>query len=203
MAHRLRDVAQLNQLKPIYGLSDELDLSDSHEEDRTGVRLPDYPDFVFIYPQDPGYTLDLSLRKRIATYLSTNYADNVHPRELLHFVPDRVHVYGKVKFVGGGDMVHSLFAYKNPDTTRRDASYIKHRPDGTQQRQLALALVSSAKLDGSARMPAYRSFATDEIVTIDSILGLVGRVWNQSKRRYIVVGRPEVMEQVDGATFTT
>jgi hypothetical protein len=100
--------------------------------------------------------------------------------------------YGCIQFYFILDLP-SCFPFKNS----------QRRPDGTQQRQLALALVSPAKLDGSARMPAYRSFATDEIVTIDSILGLVGRVWNQSKRRYIVVGRPEVMEQVDGATFTT
>ncbi|KAJ7937833.1 hypothetical protein B0H13DRAFT_2302305 [Mycena leptocephala] len=207
MAHRLRDVAQLNQLKLLHGLKDEVDLSDAREEERSGIGLPDYPDFVFVYPQERAYALDQAMKKRIASCLSTNFANNVHPRDLIHFIPDHVHAYGKIKFVGGGDTCHSMFAYKNPDGTRRDASYIKvnsfhyPRPSGPQERKLALALVSPGKLEGSRRMPAYRTYAVDETVSIDSILGLIGRVWNKSKRRWILLGRPEVMEQVDGATF--
>lgn len=41
MAHRLRDIAQLNQLKQVYGLADELDLSDSRDSENSGEHLQD------------------------------------------------------------------------------------------------------------------------------------------------------------------
>lgn len=41
MASRLRDVAQLNQIKLVYGLTRELDLSDSHEAETSGRHLAD------------------------------------------------------------------------------------------------------------------------------------------------------------------
>lgn len=41
MAHRLRDIAQLNQLKLVYGLTGELDLSDSRDAEDNGRHLPD------------------------------------------------------------------------------------------------------------------------------------------------------------------
>ncbi|KAJ7114214.1 hypothetical protein C8R43DRAFT_903080 [Mycena crocata] len=248
MAHRLRDIAQINQLKLIYGLADELDLSDSRETEKTGFALEDYPDFVFIYPQDRTHALEQSTKKRISTFLSTNYAPaNVQAADLIKFVPDLVHAFGKIKFVGGGDMCHSVFAYRNPDTTRRDASFVKYclqvdankhrrrapvqmqdaafygqvqfyfildlpddfpfakshrRPGRCQGRRLALALMSPTKLEHSGRMPAYKQFAPAEVVTIDAILGLIGRVYTNGKRRWMLLGRPEVMEQVDGATFS-
>ncbi|KAJ7809575.1 hypothetical protein B0H14DRAFT_2379645 [Mycena olivaceomarginata] len=41
MAHRLRDVAKLNQLKLIYHLREELDLSDSRDVQSRGLTLSD------------------------------------------------------------------------------------------------------------------------------------------------------------------
>lgn len=56
----------------------------------------------------------------------TNYTNEwLDVRTIIQHVPERIHVYGKLKFIGGGDMCHSAFVYKNPDTTQRDASYLK------------------------------------------------------------------------------
>lgn len=41
MAHRLRDIAQLNQIKLVYGLTNELDLSDSRDAEDSGMHLTD------------------------------------------------------------------------------------------------------------------------------------------------------------------
>ena len=112
MVHRLRDVAQLTQLKMIYGLRDESDLSDSRDEERTGLKLPNCafylvttdfhllirlvdPDFVFVYPQDHAYVVNQSLKTRIAAYLSTNYADrrsrSLCPRAYPHIWQSQIH----------------------------------------------------------------------------------------------------------------
>jgi hypothetical protein len=84
---------------------------------------------------------------------------NQHRRQAPENMQDTA-FYGCIQFYFILDLL-SCFPFKNS----------QRWPDKTQQQQLALALVSPAKLDGSARMPAYCSFATDEIVTIDSILG--------------------------------
>ncbi len=76
------------------------------------------------------------------------------------------------------------------------------KSSGPQGRKLALALVAPVKLEGSsARRPAYSQLKAPEIVSITTIAGLVGRVWDDMKRRWMIVGRPEVMKLVDSATY--
>lgn len=101
--------------------------------------------------------------------------------------------YGQVKFYFVLDLPHEFpWMQSQLHGARLDS----------QERTLALALISPAKLEGlSRRMPAYQHFSSDEIVDISTILGLVGRVWDDAKRRWLIVGRPDVMEQVDGATY--
>jgi hypothetical protein len=41
LAHRLRDIAQLSQIKLLYGLSDELDLSTEKAMEDTGHKFDD------------------------------------------------------------------------------------------------------------------------------------------------------------------
>lgn len=41
LAHRIRDVAQLSQIKLLYGLTSELDLSPEKNMDDTGLSLDD------------------------------------------------------------------------------------------------------------------------------------------------------------------
>jgi hypothetical protein len=41
LAHRIRDVAQLSQIKLLYGLTSELDLSPEKNMDDTGLALDD------------------------------------------------------------------------------------------------------------------------------------------------------------------
>ncbi|KIY72430.1 hypothetical protein CYLTODRAFT_449793 [Cylindrobasidium torrendii FP15055 ss-10] len=152
-------------------------------------------------------------------------------------------------FPGLSAIIHSAHAYRNPDPSRRDASYIKyilevdrrahrrnqqeemverayygqvqmyltldiphdfpfaaqhHREGGkSNARTLALALVRPVRLENTVpgRMPQFAALLPSEIVDIDTICGLVGRAWDSGKRRWVIIGRPDVMEVVDGASF--
>lgn len=78
-----------------------------------------------------------------------------------------------------------------------------HHHEGQQACTLVLALIHPVKRskDNSTRTPCYHQFAAAEVVDIGAILGLVGRVWNAERRRWLLVGRPEVMALIDGATY--
>ncbi|CUA70931.1 Elongator complex protein 1 [Rhizoctonia solani] len=66
-------VAQLAQLKHIYGLSDELNLEARHSNCATGTRYPTidkiYDELVFVHPKRTSVLPDGHIRRRIANYL--------------------------------------------------------------------------------------------------------------------------------------
>ncbi|KAF8752888.1 Transposase family tnp2 [Rhizoctonia solani] len=65
---RVLQLAQLSQIKLVYGLTEELELDERQENIRHGVQYDHYPDLVFI---NPSKTLPLqrSLQLKIAKYL--------------------------------------------------------------------------------------------------------------------------------------
>ena len=49
MAHRLRDLAQLSQIKLIYGLTEELDLGQSRNQDSSGDNLENCMSHICVF----------------------------------------------------------------------------------------------------------------------------------------------------------
>ena len=46
LAHRVRDVVQLSQIKLLYHLSESLDLSDRHDAERSGHAVPECKSYI-------------------------------------------------------------------------------------------------------------------------------------------------------------
>ncbi|KAJ7774069.1 hypothetical protein B0H16DRAFT_1713902 [Mycena metata] len=126
LAHRLRDVAQLNQIKLLYGLTDELNLSADKEVGETGRAFDDYDNLRLVYPNRV-IDVDEPLRKKIAAYLTTNYTIS-GPAARQH-VPKRLSLWGKMKQLGGGDLIHAwdlVSGYHTSPESFRDATFIKY-----------------------------------------------------------------------------
>ncbi|KAJ7789218.1 hypothetical protein B0H14DRAFT_2945337 [Mycena olivaceomarginata] len=100
LAHRIRDVAQLSQIKLLYGLT--VDLSPQKNMDDTGLVFDDYPDICMVYPHR---TMDIDgpLRNKILL------------------------LWGKLKWLGGG-LIHAwdmVSTYHNSPDSTCDATFIK------------------------------------------------------------------------------
>ncbi|KAJ6459013.1 hypothetical protein C8R45DRAFT_913204 [Mycena sanguinolenta] len=126
LAHRIRDVAQLTQIKLLYGLTAELDLSPSKEMVETRFASDDYPDLRMVYPYRT-IAIDVSLRNKIAAYLTTNY--EISRPQALKYLPAELSLWGKLKMPGGGDLIHAwdlVSSYHNSPNSVRDATFIKY-----------------------------------------------------------------------------
>ncbi|KAJ7115669.1 hypothetical protein C8R44DRAFT_578431, partial [Mycena epipterygia] len=123
LAHRIRDVAQLSQIKLLYGLTSELDLSSGKDMEETGLAFDDY--IRMVYPHRT-MAVDMPLRNKIASYLATNY-DVTRPNAL-KFIPTELSFWGKLKRLGGGDLIHArdlVSTYHTSPDAVRDATFIK------------------------------------------------------------------------------
>ncbi|KAJ7718168.1 hypothetical protein B0H16DRAFT_1797871 [Mycena metata] len=126
LAHRLRDVAQLNQIKLLYGLTDELNLSADKEVGDTGHAFADYDQLRLVYPNRL-IDVDEPLRRKIAAYLTTNYV--ISRSAALTHVPKTLSLWGKLKQLGGGDLIHAwdlVSGYHTSPESFRDATFIKY-----------------------------------------------------------------------------
>lgn len=72
LAHRIRDVAQLSQIKLLYGLTAELDLSAGKEMVDTGLVLDDCEFLLSAAPQLP----DNSFPPRLGSLYGVSTSDN-------------------------------------------------------------------------------------------------------------------------------
>ncbi|KAJ7686681.1 hypothetical protein B0H17DRAFT_1136769 [Mycena rosella] len=99
-----RDVAQLSQIKLLYGLTAELDLSAEKDMDDTGLAFEDYVNLRMVYPHRT-LAVDAPLRNKIAAYLTTNY--DLSRSQALKYLPTELSLWGKLKMLGGGDLIHA------------------------------------------------------------------------------------------------
>lgn len=119
------EVAQLSQIKLIYGLTDLLNL-ETRCNIATGTWYDGYPDHVFVKPRRCAI-LHLSLIKRVAEYLGKLVGvETCVVRERLRYW--RSVIWGKLQQVSGstgGDVIrgYSVSSFLNKST--RDATYIK------------------------------------------------------------------------------
>ncbi|KAJ7625431.1 hypothetical protein B0H17DRAFT_1218741 [Mycena rosella] len=106
LAHRIQDVTQLRQIKSLYSLTAELDLSPGKDMEETGLAFDDYPDICMMYPHHT-MAVDTLLQNKITSYLATNY---------------------DLKRLGGGDLIHArdlVSTYHTSLDAVRDATFIK------------------------------------------------------------------------------
>ena len=83
------------------------------------------PDIRMVYPRRM-MAVDVSLRNKIAAYLTTNY--EISRSQALQYLPAELALWGKLKKIGGGDLIHAwdlVSAYHNSPDSVRDATFIK------------------------------------------------------------------------------
>lgn len=124
LAHRVRDVAQLNQLKLVYGLARELDLTDDHEMDVTGQRFEEYPDIALVKPSRE-LPISESLRGSIASHLATVYDSTA--AQMRKFVPRSLRHWARFKIIDGDSVNASELVPATAET--RDATFIRYTLD--------------------------------------------------------------------------
>ncbi|KAJ7266668.1 hypothetical protein C8J57DRAFT_1068624 [Mycena rebaudengoi] len=126
LAHRIRDVAQLSQIELLQTLDTLfLAVSKSRRCSRFVDNIVLDPDIRMLYPNRQ---LDVNspLRNKIAAFLVTNY--EVTRAEALKCIPDKISVWGKMKRLGGGDLIHAwdlIARYHTSPETARDATFVK------------------------------------------------------------------------------
>jgi hypothetical protein len=122
---RVMEVAQLSQIKLIYGLTDVLDLEDRRNNIATGSQYQGYPNSVFVRPRRHG-PLELSILKTLAEYLGP--VVDAETQMVYHKLKNRsFEQWGKLQLIGGdgGDMIRGRAFMSDSETPRRDASYVK------------------------------------------------------------------------------
>ncbi|KAK7028639.1 hypothetical protein R3P38DRAFT_2525481 [Favolaschia claudopus] len=124
LSRRVREIAQNNAIKMSYQLHDELDLSDSREEDKSGHYLDNYPEICVLRPHLHG-AMARTVRKAVENYLLLTF--DVDEEQARALVPLEVSHWGKVSFLDGGDKIRGadLVGYSEKNMTR-DASFIKY-----------------------------------------------------------------------------
>ncbi|KAF8868361.1 hypothetical protein BD779DRAFT_1452035, partial [Infundibulicybe gibba] len=130
LANRVRDVAQLCQIKLIYGLAHELNLSDERDMEQSGTHYDGYPQFVMVRPSCKT-RIDPSLHRRIVAHLVTNYSTTT--LNALEFVPNIITEWGKLKILDGGDLISSCSL--GSQGSRRDKTFVKYILEVDQNRR--------------------------------------------------------------------
>lgn len=141
--HRVRDIAQLDQIKLIYNLTCELNLGDWKDAETSGhiyeaCKLTgSFLGILFLthflaHFTDPNTfmirpstccPIDAYLRKKIAHHLVTNYG-LTSTRNASALIPAELQHWGRLLQGSGGDMIHAADLIARADLYR-DASYIK------------------------------------------------------------------------------
>lgn len=124
----ITQVAQLTQLKHMYGLSDELNLEARHSNIATGTRYDSYDDLVFVFPRRRSPIPRGSIRRRVANYLGLVL--NEDSNFILEHLNDRQFIlWGKMQEAtasGPGDTFRGHTLCKDSTQSRRDASYVQY-----------------------------------------------------------------------------
>lgn len=123
----ITQVAQLAQLKHMYGLSDELNLEARRSNVATGTRYECYDDLVFVFPKRKALLPRGVIRRRVANFLGLALDENSN--DILEFLNHRQFVmWGKMQEAaasGPGDTFRSNALRGSSTRNRRDASYVQ------------------------------------------------------------------------------
>ncbi|KAK6966711.1 hypothetical protein R3P38DRAFT_2590291 [Favolaschia claudopus] len=194
LARRVREIAQNNVIKMSYRLYDDLDLSDSREEDKSGHYLDHYPQMCVLRPQLHG-DMTRAVRKAVENYLLLTF--DVDKDQAYLYVSDRgpacalvppeVSHWGKVSFLDGGDKIRGadLVGYSEKNMTR-DASFIKyfHQVD-KNARHRRLPVVLERRVAYGQLLRTIEFFADLPPTTNDA-----GEIIQQPKTLLLAVIRP-------------
>ncbi|QRV81550.1 Transposase family tnp2 [Ceratobasidium sp. AG-Ba] len=124
---RVLEVAQLGQIKAIYGLANELDLEDRRDTIVRGTRYDGYPGLVFAAPKRHK-TLASSLQTKVANYVSAATGAPV-PDIRRRLLTRRFDIWGRMQQVEGDlgyDLVRACSVTPSEHNQLRNASYIKY-----------------------------------------------------------------------------
>ncbi|QRW03344.1 Transposase family tnp2 [Ceratobasidium sp. AG-Ba] len=125
----LLQIAQLGQIKRIYGLADELNLEDRRTNIVSGTHYPSHSGCVFTSPKR-NKSIDRDFEYKVAEYISEVVGvrlQAVHKallgREFIH--------WGRMQQIdegdyGGGDLVRAHLVSPSEERVTRDASYVKY-----------------------------------------------------------------------------
>ncbi|KAG8768062.1 hypothetical protein FRC12_005857 [Ceratobasidium sp. 428] len=122
----LLEVAQLSQIKIMYGLVDDFNLEPRHSKIATGTHNDNYLEQVFVSPKKRKVLYRL-LQQRIATHLS--FVLDIDAGKVRNGMLERpFEIWGKVQQVfedGPGDTIRGHAICKENKQSTRDASYVK------------------------------------------------------------------------------
>ncbi|QRV81410.1 Transposase family Tnp2 protein [Ceratobasidium sp. AG-Ba] len=123
---RVRKIAELGQIKLIYGLADELNLEERRDLIVKGTKYDGYPDLVFAEPKRYN-TLTETLCPKVADFIAS--ATGVPSRDIQHQLKRRSFViWGRMQQVDDGrghDLVRACAVSPDKMPFLRDASYVK------------------------------------------------------------------------------
>jgi hypothetical protein len=145
VARRMRDLAQLNQIKIIYGLATELDLDVHDGNENSSSVVPACTlfhligrdltsDNLLMVTLDPDvnllaprrlYSVDHGVRDKIAAYIATNW--DIASRAAAQALPSGIIQWGKVKLLNhDGLTVHARDAIqRKAENSSRDTTFVK------------------------------------------------------------------------------
>ncbi|KAL0574168.1 hypothetical protein V5O48_007788 [Marasmius crinis-equi] len=104
-ARRLREVAQLNQIKHVFHLSKGLDLLLMGDDALTGHQSSGYPDVCLLTPRSKG-PISSAIQRALARHPLVSFKIS-SISEATRLIPPQVTSWGKLRYLGGGDTIHS------------------------------------------------------------------------------------------------
>ncbi|KIJ34351.1 hypothetical protein M422DRAFT_182303 [Sphaerobolus stellatus SS14] len=123
MSRRLLHLSQLSQIEHQYNISEELQFDDNIKGISSKEHVyPEAPASILRFPRNLAYHADLTLRRKIAVYLSTEM--EIPYNLLLPLIPQYMERWAKVRIAGGGDCIWTREAGAN--RSGRDQSYVRY-----------------------------------------------------------------------------
>ncbi|KAL0063865.1 hypothetical protein AAF712_009218 [Marasmius tenuissimus] len=118
------EVARLNQIKVIYHLKGELDLSDARDEAELGHSVPGYPDIRALKPRKVS-SLDRRLKTAVRDHLTLSYGFDSNSQAAFA-IPKHATHWTRIRYLNGGDTVNAAEMYCRSERNRaRDATFVK------------------------------------------------------------------------------
>ncbi|QRV74283.1 Transposase family tnp2 [Ceratobasidium sp. AG-Ba] len=160
---RVREIAELGQIKLLYGLTDELDLEDRRDTIVKGTKYDDYPDLVFAEPK-LHTTLDSDLHRKVARYISD--VTGVPALAILEQLPTQQFVvWGRMQQVegrDGHDVIRACAVSPRLTYFMRDASFVKYWTYNSRWRwDRTAARLTDEPVDGYGRVEMFIVVDTD------------------------------------------
>ncbi|CEL54421.1 hypothetical protein RSOLAG1IB_11667 [Rhizoctonia solani AG-1 IB] len=135
IARRLLDVAQLRAAREIYNLHESITFGQTRasterdkaielaEADRITSR--EYEHILLLTPRSESLITTPSLRNKINKYIATAFGVTMNKKVSSEIVPDQLKQWGRIRIIGGGDLIHARGYHKlRPDG--RNASFIRY-----------------------------------------------------------------------------